>query len=99
MSPIMRFTKVDDAKTIQNIHSLYAMEKPTTFEITPPSVSRIENQLIQIGTHYPWLVYEDHGEVIGYAYACQYQTRKAYRWSVDVAVYVRRGRFRKGIVK
>jgi phosphinothricin acetyltransferase len=45
-------------------------------------------------TH-PWLVAEDGGEVRGYAYACRYMERPAYRWAASVSVYVdaeRRGR-------
>jgi len=97
MSYTIRCAKVADAQSIQSIYAFYTLETPITFEVTPPSVSEIENRIIQIGNHYPWLVYEDHGEVLGYAYACQHRTREAYRWSVDVAVYVRRGQFRAGI--
>ena len=35
-----------------------------------------------------WLVAERDGEVVGFAYACGHRARPAYRWSVDVSVYV-----------
>src|SRR5262249_44531127 len=37
---------------------------------------------------YPWLIFEDDGRVLGYAYASAHRTRRAYDWSVDVSVYV-----------
>jgi phosphinothricin acetyltransferase len=46
---------------------------------------------------YPWLVCEEGGEALGYAYATRHRERAAYGWSVDTAVYVRQGRQRRGI--
>ncbi len=37
---------------------------------------------------HPWLVALEEGSVTGYAYASQHRTRAAYRWAVDVSVYV-----------
>lgn len=54
---------------------------------------RMENVL----TGHPWLVCEDVGEVVGYAYAGPHRERAAYRWSVDTAVYIRRERRRGGV--
>jgi phosphinothricin acetyltransferase len=47
------------------------------------------------GTH-PWLVEEAGGELVAYAYACPHRARTAYRWSVEVSVYVAAGRHRQG---
>jgi L-amino acid N-acyltransferase YncA len=41
-------------------------------------------------------VLEEDGEVAGYAYASQHNSRAAYRWAVDVAVYVDPSRRRRG---
>ena len=37
---------------------------------------------------YPYLVAENGGRVVGFAYASQHRARAAYRRSVDVTVYV-----------
>jgi L-amino acid N-acyltransferase YncA len=42
-------------------------------------------------TFAPWLVCVDGRRVIGYAYASRHRERAAYRWCVDVSVYVRDG--------
>ena len=48
----------------------------------------MRNRIERIGTQYPWLVATRDGTVAGYAYACEHRARLAYRWSVDVAVYL-----------
>jgi phosphinothricin acetyltransferase len=45
----------------------------------------------------PWLACEEEGDLWGYAYASQHRDRAAYRWCVDVSVYVRDGRRRAGV--
>ena len=46
----------------------------------------------RVSATHPWLVAEEGGEVVGYAYACPYRERAAYRWAADVSVYVADGR-------
>ena len=48
---------------------------------------------------YPWLVWEEDGRVLGYAYASRHRERAAYRWSVDVGVYVAPDAHGRGIGK
>lgn len=45
---------------------------------------------------YPYLVAEQEGVVIGYAYASQHSARAAYRWAVDVTVYIAENARREG---
>jgi L-amino acid N-acyltransferase YncA len=53
-------------------------------------------RIVSIGGHRPWIVLEDDGEVIGYAYASAHHERAAYRWSVSTAIYVSRNHHRRG---
>lgn len=46
---------------------------------------------------YPWLVVEEEGRVLGYGIAFRYRPRPAYRWCVEVAVYVDHEHHRRGI--
>jgi phosphinothricin acetyltransferase len=43
-----------------------------------------------------WLVLEDDGRVVGYAYGIPWRPRAAYRWACEVSVYLERGRGRTG---
>lgn len=49
-----------------------------------------------LGTH-PWLVAERKGAVVGFAYAGKHSQRAAYRWTVDVTVYVCETERRNGV--
>jgi L-amino acid N-acyltransferase YncA len=44
-----------------------------------------------------WLVYEHAGRVLGYGYAAPYHGRPAYRWSVEVSIYVAEEARGKGV--
>jgi phosphinothricin acetyltransferase len=43
-----------------------------------------------------WLVLEEGGRVVGYAYGIPWRARAAYRWACEVSVYLERGRRRTG---
>ena len=45
----------------------------------------------------PYIVYEEEGQILGYAYAGPYRTRSAYRFTVENSVYVREGYGGRGI--
>src|SRR4029079_12539777 len=62
-----------------------------------PSVEEIAARLAKILPSYPWLVFEEEHCVRGYAYAGQHRDRAAYRWGVDVAIYLDREFHRRGI--
>src|SRR5262249_31987133 len=65
-------------------------------ELEPPSVAEMGRRIRETLPTYPWLVFEEEGRVLGYAYASAHAPRAAYRWSVDLAVYIGRGARRRG---
>lgn len=85
-----------DARTISEIYNYYILHTSITFEtetITPEDiVSRMENYR-QVG---PYLVYEENGEVIGYAYVSRFRERKAYENSIESTIYLKNGLGGKG---
>jgi phosphinothricin acetyltransferase len=50
----------------------------------------------RIATAHDWLVLEDGGRIVGYAYAAVFHPRAAYRWACEVSVYLERGFERRG---
>jgi len=42
----------------------------------------------RMGSSHVWLVAEDGGEVVGYAYATRFHPRSAYRWSCEASIYI-----------
>ncbi|WP_205699102.1 arsinothricin resistance N-acetyltransferase ArsN1 family B [Conexibacter sp. SYSU D00693] len=68
-----------------------------SFEETPPDAEAIAGRMRRVLERFPWLVAERDGEVAGYAYAGPHRDRAAYRWAVDVAVYVHEAHQRQGV--
>ncbi len=95
---LIRVAKVEDAAQIAEIYGPSVTDSFISFEETPPTASEIASRMT-VGLHtYPWLVFEDDdGRIQGYAYGGRHQARAAYRWSVDVTVYIRAGFHRHGI--
>ncbi len=93
----IRCARLTDAPALLEIYGPYVKDTPITFELESPSIADMQARMTQIIEQYPWLVFEDEGQILGYVYACEHRSRKAYRWSVDVAVYVRQGHGRLGI--
>ena len=97
MSPVIRVATIDDAPRIAEIYAPAVVERVTSFELVAPSAEEMGSRLTRVLAHYPWLVCELDGRVIGYAYASTHNERAAYRWSVDVAVYVGGEVHRRGV--
>ena len=97
MSPIIRVATTDDAQAIAEIYAPAVLERVTSFEIIAPDAAEIASRMGKVMKNYPWIVCETAGEVIGYAYASTHNERAAYRWSVDVAVYVNGRAHRRGV--
>jgi len=94
----LRFATPEDAVGIHAIYAPIVANLPISFEEEPPSIEEIAARIVQLSPGYPWLVAaEDDGAIRGYAYASQHRTRAAYRWSVDVSVYVDDRQQRQGL--
>jgi phosphinothricin acetyltransferase len=50
-----------------------------TFEIDPPSPAEMAERITAAGRTHVWLVLEDDGRVVGYAYGGPFKARAAYR--------------------
>jgi phosphinothricin acetyltransferase len=67
-----------------------------TFELDPPSAAEMAQRITAASRSYAWLVFEQEGRVVGYAYGSRFNPRAAYRWACEVSVYVEVGRRRTG---
>jgi phosphinothricin acetyltransferase len=96
MPPALRLATALDAQQVQEIYAPYCFT-PISFELEPPSVAEIRQRIEKILPLYPWIVLEDGGTMLGYAYAGRHRDRAAYAWSVDTSVYIREDSRRRGI--
>ncbi|MCW2987411.1 MAG: GCN5-related N-acetyltransferase [Solirubrobacterales bacterium] len=86
-----------DAAACAAIYAFYVEQTPISFEERAPAALEMEARISHHAATHPWLVAEDGGEVVAYAYACRHQERPAYRWAADVSVYVAANRRREGL--
>jgi phosphinothricin acetyltransferase len=94
----IRPASLDDAGPIAAIYAPYVADSAITFEVDAPSAVDMASRMAQILPHFPYLVAEQDGAVIGYAYATKLYERAAYRWAAETTVYLSRdGRRGQGI--
>jgi L-amino acid N-acyltransferase YncA len=94
---VIRLATAADAPAIAAIYAPHVIGTPITFECEPPSADEMAARIARTLPRWPWLVREDAGRLLGYAYAGPFAERVCYRWSVASSVYVQPEHFRRGI--
>lgn len=87
-----------DAEALLSIYGQY-IDTPVTFEYALPSAEGFRARIEDITRTYPFLVYEQDGVILGYAYAHRYAAREAYQWGAELSVYIDRDACSRGIGK
>ena len=94
----IRFANEADAVNLLKIYSQY-IETTITFEYVLPSVEEFQRRIREFSEVYPYLVCEEDGEIIGYAYAHRAFERAAFSWDAEVSIYLDKKARGKGIGK
>jgi phosphinothricin acetyltransferase len=94
---IIRLATEADAEPILEIYAPFCRDSPVSFEMREPTVEEVRQRIAKTLKSLPWLVVEEDGLVLGYAYASPHRERAAYVWSVDVSVYIREGLRLRGL--
>jgi phosphinothricin acetyltransferase len=77
-----------DAGAVRDIYAPTVESSAISFELEVPPAAEMAARIANRLPSYPWLVAEEAGEVVGYAYAGRFAVRAAYAWSVETSVYV-----------
>ena len=87
--PLIRPSTEDDLPRITRIYGHHVLHGTGTFETTPPTLEEMTARRADVlGKRLPWLVIEENGEVLGFAYGNWFKPRPAYRYSVEDSVYL-----------
>jgi len=86
-----------DAATCAEIYAPSVESTPISFETVPPDAAEFSRRITKYSATHQFLVAEEDGEVLGYAYACRWAERPAYDWSVETSIYVAAGQQGKGV--
>jgi phosphinothricin acetyltransferase len=96
----LRAAAPEDAAAIAAIYAPYVSASVISFETEPPDARAMADRIEAGGELYPWIVAEAEGGLIaGYAYACAFRPRHAYRYAVETTVYLSGERVGAGLGK
>ncbi|UFH53603.1 GNAT family N-acetyltransferase [Spirosoma sp. KNUC1025] len=96
---IVRFATSADAPGILTIYAPYITQSIVTFEYEVPTEAEFAERIQIIQQQFPYLVAEEDGRVLGYAYASRHRDRIAYQWSAETSVYIHPDSHRLGIAR
>ena len=86
---MIRLATENDSEAIARIYNHYILNTVITFEEHAVSAQQMADRVTEvISNSLPWLVAEQAGQVVGYAYANKWKERSAYRFSVEITVYL-----------
>ncbi|AKU18718.1 GNAT family N-acetyltransferase [Luteipulveratus mongoliensis] len=85
-----------DAEACAAIYEPYVRDTAITFESEPPTAEVMAQRIASARRTHAWVVLEEDGRVVGYAYGGPFKARAAYQWSCEVSVYLEVGRRRGG---
>jgi len=91
-----RFASLRDDAAIAAIYEPIVESTAISFEAVPPDAAEMRARIAAQPADKPWIVAEIDHVVAGYAYASAFRGRAAYRFSVEVGVYVAEGARRHG---
>ena len=94
---MIRFAAAKDAAELLEIYAPYVTGTTVSFEYEVPTVEEFRRRVEETSARYPYLVWEEDGALLGYAYAHPYAARPAYQWSAELTVYLRQGVSRRGL--
>ncbi len=86
---MIRIALEADVPAILAIYAPYVENTTYTFEYDVPCRREFMQRFLSTTEQFPWLVWEEAGEILGYAYAAAPYTRAAYRWCAEPSIYLK----------
>jgi phosphinothricin acetyltransferase len=95
---LLRPAEAADAEALAAIYGHHVLHGFGTFEEVPPPPAEMDQRRRAVVDHgLPYLVAEEAGRVLGYAYAAPFRARAAYRYTVEDSIYVAPEAVGKGV--
>ena len=95
----IRMATLADIPQILDIYGPYVLETAISFEYTVPTPEAFTQRFLHHTERFPWLVWEEDGQLLGYAYGSLPFERAAYGWCAEASVYLRPQAQGRGIGK
>ena len=88
-----------DVPAILAVYAPYILTTTYTFEYDVPCLRSFTQRFLTVTEQFPWLVWEEQGKILGYAYGSAPYERAAYQWSGELSIYLAPDAQRRGIGK
>lgn len=85
---MIRIATIGDIPAMLEIYAPYVLNTTNSFEYTVPSQEAFTERFLSYTQMFPWLVWEENGTVLGYAYGSLPFSRAGYRWCCEVSIYI-----------
>jgi L-amino acid N-acyltransferase YncA len=85
---MIRLARKEDAPQVAAIYRPFCEDNCVSFESEAPGAAEMAARIAKINLRYAWLVEDMDGVIAGYAYASPHRERAAYRWAVEVTIYI-----------
>lgn len=86
---VIREAFPDDASALLSIYRWYVENTAITYEYDVPTEEEFRQRIRNTIARYPYLIAEQNGEILGYAYAGAFHPRAAYAWCAELSIYLR----------
>jgi len=98
--PTIRPATVADMAAVAALYGREVTGGTASFELEPPSVAEMTARFDAVRDRdLPWLIAEIGGAFAGYAYLSPFRPRAAYRYGVEVSVYVEEAARGRGVAR
>lgn len=88
----------EDIAAITQIYAHAVLHGTASWELDPPDAAQMMQRFETVlSGGYPYLVAQDDGDLLGYAYAGAYRPRPAYRSTVENSIYIAPGAQGRGV--
>jgi len=88
---MIRKASLADASALLEIYNYYVIHTTVTFDEAAVSLSAFTKKIDDILKAYPFFVFEENNEILGFTYGSKFRPKPAYNYTVESTVYVKHG--------
>jgi len=86
---MIRPIHINDVEQLLDIYNYYVKNTIVTFDIEPLTIEIFKKKVELISNIFPFIVFEENNEILGYAYGSKWRPKPAYNHTVESTVYVK----------
>ncbi|MBD5387259.1 N-acetyltransferase [bacterium] len=89
MGEIRKVDPARDTREIAEIYRWYVENTTASFELIPLSEEKMLQRIKDIASDFPYYVWEEGGNILGYCYAHRWKSFPAYDITLETTIYLR----------